>query len=249
MDINPLLLSSSPYITALLTGLLGGMHCLGMCGGISLALTQGLAADLRQKPRRLLPYILAYNSGRILSYTLAGALVGFIGFSAGAVIEQYKGWMYLRVVAGLFMIVLGLYLGGWWFGLLRIEKLGARFWRYLGHYTRYVLPVTRVHQALLLGMLWGWLPCGLVYSMLVFSFAAGGWMQGAGFMLSFGIGTLPTLLATGLAAGSAAAFLKKPLLRHSAGTLVIAFGLWTIVATLLTQANVGLGCTLPAAAN
>jgi sulfite exporter TauE/SafE len=246
MDINPLVISSTPYITAFLTGLLGGVHCLGMCGGISAALTQGLAADIRHQPRKLLPFTLVYNSGRILSYTLAGAIVGYLGFNAGSFIEQYQGWIYLRIVAGLFMIVLGLYLGGWWFGLLRLERLGGKLWQRISGLTRRLLPVNNLRQAFSIGILWGWLPCGLVYSMLIFSFAAGGWLQGAGFMISFGLGTLPVLMATGLAAGSFALLLRKPLVRHMAGALVITFGIWTIAATLLVQANVGLGCAVPA---
>jgi sulfite exporter TauE/SafE len=244
-DINPFLLSTTPYLTAFLTGLLGGVHCVGMCGGIAGALAQGIAPELRQRSSTILPITLGYNLGRLFSYTLAGALVGYLGYNAGNVTEQYKGWMTLRIVAGVFMIVLGLYLGRWWFGLIKIEQLGGRLWQRISGLTKKLLPVRHAYQAISLGALWGWLPCGLVYSMLVFSFAAGGWLQGAGFMLSFGLGTLPVLLGVGMAAGRITTVLQTPMLRYLAGLLVISFGVWTIIATVMTQANVGLGCVAP----
>jgi sulfite exporter TauE/SafE len=245
MDISPFLISSTPYLTAFLTGLFGGVHCVGMCGGIAAAMMHGLPAEVRAKTSSMLPYAIAYNVGRISSYTVAGAIVGYLGYSAGTLVQEYSGWFYLRIVAGMFMIILGLYLGGWWFGLQRLEQLGGLLWQRVSGLANSLLPLHNPGQAFALGLLWGWLPCGLVYSMLVFSFAAGGWMEGGAFMLSFGLGTLPALLGVGLLAGKASKFLQHPRIRHLAGALVIGFGIWTITATLLVQANVGLGCAVP----
>lgn len=149
-------------VSALILGLLGGGHCLGMCGGLMGALTLAIPAEQRGRRLRLL---LAYNLGRILSYACAGLLLGLAGWAvartplAGA----------LRVVAGLLLIAMGLYLAGWWSGLTRVEALGRGLWRHLEPFARRLLPVSSLPRALLLGAIWGWLPCGLVYSTLLWA--------------------------------------------------------------------------------
>ena len=90
------------------------------------------------------------------------------------------------------------------------------------------MPVRSPGQALVLGLLWGWLPCGLVYSMLVWAVSAGDALRGAALMLCFGLGTLPNLLAMGLVAGGLASHLRQGWVRHLAGALVIGFGLYTL---------------------
>jgi sulfite exporter TauE/SafE len=245
MDLSPFVASSTPYLTAFLAGLFGGVHCIGMCGGITGALVFGLPAEVRGRYARLLPYLLAYNGGRIASYAAAGAIVGMLGYMAADMLSEYRSWIYLRVAAAVFMIALGLYLAGWWFGLARLEQAAGGLWARLQPLSRRLLPVRGPGQAVLLGLVWGWLPCGLVYSMLVYAFAAGGWREGALFMLSFGLGTLPTLLGAGAASAALGGVLQRPAVRRFAGAVVIAFGLWTLAATLIAQPNVGLGCAVP----
>ena len=216
-------MSGEALVTALLTGLLGGVHCAGMCGGIVGALAVNTAPG-----RALLPLLLAYNAGRLLSYTAAGAAFGGIGALAvhwGAVHRVQLG---LQVAAGLFMLALGLYLAGWWRGLARLEQAGAVLWRRVEPLGRRFLPVRGPGAALALGVVWGWLPCGLVYSMLAFSLAAGGAAGGAAVMLAFGLGTLPNLLLMGLAAGRAGRWLQHAGLRTAAGLLVMGFGVLTL---------------------
>ncbi len=215
------------YLSAFLVGLLGGVHCVGMCGGIVGALTLGVPAA-RHGARSTLPYLLSYNLGRIASYTLAGALVGGLGMLIAGLMPVYRTQQFLFGVAGAFMILLGLYLGGWWYGLARVERAGSVLWRRIEPLGRGLLPVRSPGQALVLGLLWGWLPCGLVYSMLVWSVAAGDALRGAVLMLSFGVGTLPNLLAMGLVAGGLASRLRQPWARHAAGALVIGFGIYTL---------------------
>ena len=123
------------------------------------------------------------------------------------------------------MILLGLYLAGWWSGLARVERAGGLLWKRIEPLGRRLLPVRSPWQALLLGMVWGWLPCGLVYSVLIWSLSAGGMLQGALLMGAFGLGTLPNLLLMGAAAGWLAGTLRQPLVRRIAGTLVILLGL------------------------
>lgn len=244
-EINPFISVQIPYLTAFLAGVFGGVHCLGMCGGVSSALVFGLAPEKRQSGASLMPYLTLYNLGRVTTYTVLGALIGWLGMQGGEVIADYQGWQVLRVVAGLLMVAMGLYLGGWWFGLLTLEKLGGYTWHWLEPVRKKVMPVRTPAQAYLFGAIWGLLPCGLVYTMLIWSLAAGGAVEGAGFLLAFGLGTLPLMLAIGLGAHGLAEKLRSRSWRSVAGATVIAFGLWTLAATLAHSTNVGLGCLPP----
>ncbi|WP_027592931.1 sulfite exporter TauE/SafE family protein [Pseudomonas sp. LAIL14HWK12:I7] len=214
-DLLPLLGS------ALILGLLGGGHCLGMCGGLMGALT--LAIPPEQRGRRL-QLLLAYNVGRILSYACAGLLVGLAGWA----VASSPAALALRVVAALLLIAMGLYLAGWWSGLTRIEALGRGLWRHIQPIASRLLPVSSLPRALLLGALWGWLPCGLVYSTLLWAASQGNAGYSAALMLAFGLGTWPVLLATGLAAERVSSLLRRRSVRMAGGLLVILFGLWTL---------------------
>ena len=214
-DLAPLLIS------ALILGLLGGGHCLGMCGGLMGALT--LAIPPEQRGRRL-QLLLAYNLGRILSYATAGLLFGLAGWA----VASSPAAMLLRIPAGLLLISMGLYLGGWWSGLTRIEALGRGLWRHIQPVASRLLPVSSLPRALLLGALWGWLPCGLVYSTLLWAASQGDALDSGLLMLAFGLGTWPVLLATGMAAERLTAVLRRRGIRMAGGLLVILFGLWTL---------------------
>ncbi|HOB62636.1 MAG TPA: sulfite exporter TauE/SafE family protein [Candidatus Competibacteraceae bacterium] len=217
-----------PYLAAFLIGLTGGVHCFGMCGGIVGALTLGLPATPGYPLSARLPYLLAYNLGRIVSYVIAGALAGGVGAWAAHGVSVHHAQLGLQIVAGLFMILLGLYLAGWWMGLSRVEQAGGVLWRRIEPLGRRFFPVRTPFQALGIGLVWGWLPCGLVYSALVWAVGAGGMAQGGLLMLSFGLGTLPTLFALGTVAATLAGWIRRPLVRHVAGSLVILFGLFQI---------------------
>ncbi len=214
-ELAPLLLS------ALVLGLLGGGHCLGMCGGLMGALTLAIPPEQRGKRLRLL---LAYNVGRILSYALAGLLIGLAGWA----VANSPAALALRVIAALLLIGMGLYLAGWWSGLTRVEALGRGLWIHIQPYASRLMPVTSLPRALLLGALWGWLPCGLVYSTLLWSASQGDALDSALLMLAFGLGTWPVLLATGLAAERLTTLLRKRGIRIIGGVMVILFGLWTM---------------------
>ncbi|MFH6597783.1 sulfite exporter TauE/SafE family protein [Ectopseudomonas khazarica] len=215
LELAPLLVS------ALILGLLGGGHCLGMCGGLMGALT--LAIPPQQRARRL-QLLLAYNLGRILSYSAAGLLLGLAGWAVrGSAAE-----VVMRSLAALLLIAMGLYLAGWWSGLTRIEALGRGLWRHIQPLTRRFMPVSSLPRALVLGGLWGWLPCGLVYSTLLWASSQGDARVSALLMLAFGLGTWPVLLATGLAAERITALLRQRGIRMAGGLLVILFGLWTL---------------------
>ena len=215
-------------VSAFLVGLLGGVHCVGMCGGIVAALSFGLPEHQRSGFARW-RYLLAYNIARILSYTLAGMLLGGIGWLAANWSGLHQAQLFLQFLASAFMVVLGLHLGGWWQGLVALERAGGVIWKRIEPIGRRYLPVRSPRHAFLLGLLWGWLPCGLVYSVLVWSISTGSPLDGAALLFSFGLGTLPNLLAMGVAATWLSARVRNRRTRQLAGLLVILFGLYSLL--------------------
>jgi hypothetical protein len=214
----------SSYFSLLLVGLLGGTHCIGMCGGIVSALSMG------GKSRFSLH--LAYNAGRIVSYAAAGAVAGALGALSLTLSDQLPLRIVLYVAANLMLVALGFYLIGLTRVLAFTERLGQPLWRYLQPLSRRYLPARSVAQAFPLGLLWGWLPCGLVYSALVTALSSGSAAEGAGLMLAFGIGTLPNLLLAGLLAVRLRAYASNPWVRRMAGLLVLGFGIWGLIGAL-----------------
>lgn len=206
----------SGYLALFLIGLLGGTHCVGMCGGILSALSMGSGGRF--------PLHLAYNLGRILSYALAGAIAGALGGASLALADQLPVRIVLFVLANFMLVALGLYLMGATRVLAFSERLGRKLWRHLQPLTRRYLPARTVAQAFPLGLLWGWLPCGLIYSALVTAMASGSALHGAMMMLAFGLGTLPNLLLAGLLAVRLKEYTAKPAVHFAVGLLVLAFG-------------------------
>jgi sulfite exporter TauE/SafE len=200
-------------------GLAGAGHCLGMCGGIAAALNLGA--------RRSLPTTLAYHAGRIGSYTLLGA---GLGLAAGSV--EIAGWTIgLRYAAGILLIAMGLYIADWWRGLQWLERGGALLWRPVQRLGGGLLPVRHWYQGMLLGLLWGFMPCGLIYSALAWAAAAGDPAGSALLMFCFGLGTLPAMLTTSLGADRLQALLRSRGLKLAIAVLLIAGGAWTLYLT------------------
>lgn len=218
-------MSESIYLTAFIVGLLGGVHCLGMCGGVVGGLTFNLRPEVQLSWWKMLPYQLGYNFGRITSYVLIGSLFGWLGHSLISLTTFLPVQLTLQVIAGGFMVALGLYLAGWWNGIVRVERLGRGVWQRLSPLTQKLLPVHRIDQAWLYGMVWGWLPCGLVYSMLIMALSAGGGVEGGLLMLAFGLGTLPNLLLMGSFAFFFTRLSRNQLARKIAGIGVILMGM------------------------
>ena len=221
---------------AFLVGLLGGTHCIGMCGGIVGALSSGLSLDVQTSRRRLVAAQLAYNTGRISSYTLAGVLLGLFGRQLGesGVLE---GFPVGRLVAGVIMILFGIYLAGWWHSLLFLERAGARLWKHIEPLGRRFIPVRGSGQAYLLGLVWGWLPCGMVYAVLALALASGSATSGGSIMLAFGLGTLPVMITMGLAFNSLKRLVQNPWIRLVAGLLVILMGVMMLLANPAGQGH------------
>lgn len=210
----------SGFLALFLVGLLGGGHCVGMCGGIVGALSMGGGGRFSLH--------LAYNAGRIASYGAAGALAGLLGGGFDAAGQALSGQLPVRVAlylaANLMLILLGLYLMGATRSLHWVERAGQRLWQSVQPLTRRFLPVRGAAQAFPLGLLWGWLPCGLVYSALVTALTGGSAWRGAALMLAFGLGTLPNLLLAGFFAARLNEYLAKPVVRIAAGLVVLAIG-------------------------
>ena len=210
-------------LAAWLTGLAGSAHCLGMCGGILGALGVGQGAGVAGFAR-----LVTMNLGRALSYALAGALVGFLGGAVSGLFPQ-GGPVALRALGGLLVCAIGVQLLLGWRLLVPLERGGARLWRYMTPWLRGLLPVRNAKRALAVGMLWGWIPCGLVYAELAVAATGGGAITGALIMLCFGLGT--TVGLSVLAAVFHAAGLGAMPARASA-LVLIAFGIWMVIPAL-----------------
>ena len=220
-------------VPVFLVGLAGSVHCVGMCGGIVSAFSITprpafpVAVVTQAAPRAMEGAwrMAAYNTGRIASYATAGAVAG--GLAGGArTLAGLAAWQNGALwVANLMLVLLGLYLAGAWAGLARIEQLGQGLWRRLRPLMGGLLPLDTPLKMLALGALWGWLPCGMVYSVLLTAMLAGSASAGATVMLAFGLGTLPMLLALGAAGERLRRALQQKRVRLAGGLLVLGFGL------------------------
>ncbi|MBT7306623.1 MAG: sulfite exporter TauE/SafE family protein [Gammaproteobacteria bacterium] len=223
MSIEPL------YLSAFIMGLLGTTHCAGMCGGIVSALSLGIPASQRSSRRSLIPFLLAYNGGRILSYALAGLLVASLGGVLGSLGEGMVIRTLFGLLSSILMILLGFYLIGWWRrAILLLEQAGGRVWRNIEPYAQRFIPIRSLSQAGMAGILWGWLPCGLVYTALTWTLTSESPLEGALLMVSFGLGTLPALLGLGYFSSALVAHLQKQWLRTTTGIMVAGFGLYQL---------------------
>ncbi len=209
---------------ALLAGLLGSTHCVAMCGGIVGALCGGLNTGALAGRARW-PFLLAYNTGRITSYVIAGALAGALAAGAGSFFDIHNAHRIGRVIGALFLAGFGLYLFGVPALLAPLERAGEKIWRRIEPLGRRFLPPKNFGQALGLGLVWGWLPCGLVYSTLALAATSGSPAGGMRAMLAFGLGTLPMLLAMGLASQWIARMTRNIWLRRAAGGALIAIAI------------------------
>ena len=215
-------------LSAAVIGWLGGVHCLGMCGGIISALT--LSAPQAGRTRILL----AYNLGRCSTYVALGLLAGSLGQLGTQAFGIAPTLLY--AVANLLLVGMGLYLLGLPWLVRPLEQGGQHLWRHIEPVSRRLFPVNTVPRALGVGLLWGFIPCGLVYSALATAFAVGSAVQGGLWMAAFALGTLPNLLLAGWVGAGALQQLRQSSIRWLAGLLVAgwgAFGLYQLIAPRL----------------
>jgi sulfite exporter TauE/SafE len=214
-------MSAAALSAIFVVGLLGGAHCIGMCGGIVTALTVKMPGD---KPRWTLHF--AYHAGRLTTYAAAGALAGSLGSAALLLSGLLPVQIVLYIIAQLMLIALGLYLLGVSRYLDVFERAGRLLWRRLQPVASVLFPARSAPRAYAVGLLWGLLPCGLVYSVLVTALVTGSAANGALTMLAFGLGTLPGLLAMGALLPALQGARRSRIVRQAAGGAIIAFGLF-----------------------
>ena len=211
-------------LTLFLLGFFGGTHCAGMCGGLSSAFALHLPPHIGRAW-----LILLMNLGRISSYALIGALMGALS-QAGMLLDHTRTLqLVLFAAANLLLLMMGLYLSGISAAAGKIETLGKPVWRRLNPLLNRLLPIKSVPACFGVGLLWGWLPCGLVYSASLYALGSGNALEGGLYMLAFALGTLPNLLAMGLFAAQLKNFLQRKTVRLAAGLLVAAWALWRLV--------------------
>lgn len=212
---------TTSYFAAFAMGLFSSLHCIGMCGSIIGTLTLSLKPEIRNNKRRLLPYIINYNFGRITSYTLAGALVGFLQAIIILPFGLDHGHRLLQILSAAIMIGAGLYLAGWFPRFAYIEKAGSKLWKLIEPYGRKLIPVSSHTQAYLFGMVWGWLPCGLVYAALALAATTGDVTRASITMLAFGLGTLPSVLGVGIMTNTLTKLAKMNRFKQVVGLLLV----------------------------
>ncbi len=213
---------------AFATGLLGSAHCLGMCAGLSGLFAAGAtAATIRTQ----LPLALAYNSGRVLSYAFLGGAVALIGSSTVALAPKLAGP--IRLASGILIVLIGLQVAFHWRLLAPVEKIGARIWNRIAPGAKSLIPANNLPKAAGLGLLWGWLPCGLVYSALLLSATTADAAAGALVMVAFGLGTMPAMILSGLGASKLSSFMSR--YRLGAGLLIVLLGIATLVMPLMSM--------------
>ncbi len=221
------MLAESIYLSAFLMGLLGSTHCAGMCGGIVSALTAGISP--KQRLTESTRYLLAYNGGRIGSYAIAGTMMALLGSTLSMMGEGMVIRRGFILLSATLMILLGLYLSGLWpAAILKIEQGGAVIWKRIEPIAQRWIPIRSTSHAWVAGMLWGWLPCGLVYTALLWALSAEHPVQGTLLMVSFGLGTLPALLSIGIFSRKVLQHLQTGWVRATAGIMVAAFGIFQL---------------------
>ena len=233
-----------------IVGLLGSVHCVGMCGGIVGAFSMTgptkpfpvtvVAIQARAQPSTI-ARVMSYNLGRIGSYALAGAIAG--GLTRGALALANMAALQLAAywMANLMLIALGLYLTGVWHGLARLESAGQVVWQRMLPLAKALMPLDNPYRLILAGAIWGWLPCGMVYSMLFSALLSGSAVSGAAVMAVFGLGTLPTLLAMGMFGGVLRNWVRRKGVRLACGAIVIGYGALGLAHALQASGDVHAG--------
>lgn len=225
---------------AFLVGLLGGVHCAGMCGGFASAFARAGAPGFAGWKLQV-----GLSAGRLASYAVAGAVAGSLAGTAMLARDILPVQFGLYLFANVLLIGLGLYLAGWTAFVTRLEAPGRWLWARLSRFTRAFLPIDGWGRAFGAGAVWGWVPCGLVYTMLATAMLAGSPAGAATVMLAFGAGTLPAVLGAGMALRWLGLRSQRSgAIRVAAGGLVAGFGLIGLVhaGSLASALRQGIAC-------
>jgi len=226
---------------ALLLGLLASGHCLVMCGGISGALGLVTTRNADGSSRRAL--MITYQIGRIASYTVAGFAVGLLGDRLISIVNVEAVRSGLRVATGIALAMAALAM----LGVVRAPgiRFGQKLWPHIARAGRRLLPVSNVPRAFAFGMLWGWMPCGLAYNLLLIAMLGARPLQSAATMFAFGVGTLPAMLAAAWGAPTLAAWASRRSVRNGVGAGLLACALLVMAAPWLPMHAPWLHALLP----
>ncbi|MCI0506029.1 MAG: sulfite exporter TauE/SafE family protein [Gammaproteobacteria bacterium] len=206
---------------AFLVGIASTLHCVGMCSGIAGGLSVSLPHQVRLEKQQHLSFLLAYNIGRITSYAIAGALAGLFSSTLFDLLNPALVHLFVHLASTLILALIALYLMGIFPKFSSLQYLGKPLWKYLEPLGRKLLPVKTLPKAFYFGIVWGWLPCGLVYSILVWSMTSGSIWYSALVMFSFGLGTIPTLLVAGYLSTYLLSINKLPVVRGVIGCTLL----------------------------
>jgi sulfite exporter TauE/SafE len=216
---------NTSYLVALLMGLFSAVHCLSMCGSIIGSLTLSLRREIREQKALLIPFVFSYNFGRIASYTLGGFLAGIAEHVLSMPLGEGHGHRILQIISALIMAGAGLHIAGWFPRFAYIEKAGGIVWKKIEPYGRRLVPVETLPKAFIFGMIWGWLPCGLVYTALALAATTGDVVRSTFTMLVFGVGTLPAVVGVGIMTSWMVRLSNMKKFRQAAGITLIALAL------------------------
>ncbi len=214
-------------ITAFAAGLLNGVHCAAMCGGIAGA-TCAPGCGARPAAGRW-RRALAYNAGRITSYAAGGVLAGALGAAGLSLRGGASAQQIVMAAAGVALLVYALVIAGYKPAVRTLEDAGALLWRHVRPLSRRFLPADNAARAYGLGLAWGWLPCGMVYAMLITALATGSAVEGALVMLAFGLGTLPNLLLIATFWDYVRRALASRIVQAAAALLIASAGVFSLI--------------------
>lgn len=223
---------TTSYLMAFIMGLFSSMHCIGMCGSIISTLTLSLDAKIRQNKTQLSLFVFNYNFGRITSYTIAGALAGLLSSVLTLSFDNNLGHRLLQLLSATIMASAGFYIAGWFPRFAYIEKIGRKLWKKLEPFGHKLIPIKTRLNALLFGMIWGWLPCGLVYAALLLATTTGDIVRSAMTMLAFGLGTLPAVVGVGIITASLQNLSRQVRFKQAIGVLMILLALVAVFPSL-----------------
>lgn len=212
-------------LVAFSLGLLSTLHCWGMCGGIVTALSISINTEKKSTATRRSIILVALNTGRIISYSIAGLLAGLLSQQISSLLPYDTGHFIMKIAAGIILVLIGLHLAGWVPHIRKIESFGNYVWKFIQPLGRRFIPVNTAGRAMIMGMIWGWLPCALVYSVLLWAVTSGNVLDGILIMFSFGLGTLPSMYTAGLAGTGIFNMAKHQELRKVAGIVIMIVGL------------------------
>jgi sulfite exporter TauE/SafE len=223
------------FVVALLMGLAGSAHCFGMCGSIAGAFGVRNRTESATTSTASLHGVLQ-QAGRLTSYSVLGFLSGALGQGLQNVFDFAQIGAVLRIASGILLLLVAARILLQWNALVPLERAGAKLWRAVQSLTRRI-AIGGVRQSYVLGLAWGFLPCGMVYSMLAFAALSGSALHGAALMLVFGLGTAPSMFASTLLASGSAKFLSLSSNKWATALVLAGFGIWMIVAPFYMQMN------------